>query len=430
MPIVAIVEDHDKMYQDMIDSGTKPIIINDLPCTTESDKEHIKELTITQLSSDTLATVPTCGGSCNATRGRIYLGTTCPACGNVVRTSIEESSRSLLWIRAPKGVKRMISPIAMRMLSGYFSKGSYDAISWLIDPAYSNTSRVPAEILKLEARNHTRDLNYFTERFDNILEDLIDIFPEKPKRSYTELRGWIEKFRHCLFPKHLPLPSKNLFIADKTILGIYMEESIQESLDTIYHFVSIDKDFYDQSPRVILNRTARGLSRQAAFYNKYIGSNMQPKPGHMRRQQYGARNVWSGRSVIVSQTGDHKYDEVGLPWRVVVPLFQHHLAGKLMRRGMMVNEALDHIFRNVANYDPLIHELLDECFAEAPSGRGPSVIVHRNPTLQGGSMQRFFAYFKTDPTDPCISLSILTVTAPNADFDGKPLPSLNSFNCW
>jgi len=34
-------------------------------------------------------------------------------------------------------------------------------------------------------------------------------------------------------------------------------------------------------------------------------------------------------------------------------------------------------------------------------------------------MQRFFGKLKTDPTDPSIGMSILTVVPPNADFDGK-----------
>lgn len=36
-------------------------------------------------------------------------------------------------------------------------------------------------------------------------------------------------------------------------------------------------------------------------------------------------------------------------------------------------------------------------------------------------MQRYFGKLKTDPSDPCIGMSILTVVAPNADFDGDAL---------
>ncbi len=416
MPVIAEVVDHDELYERLVAQGIEPIIINDLPSTTEADKERIKELTITQLSSDTISIVPTCGGTvCNqATRGKYNLGKTCPICGNVVRSTIEDSARSLLWLRAPEGVERLINPIALNFLSSYFSKGQYDAIAWLTDSAYSPTGRMQPEIEKLMRLNHTRDLNYFTENFDRILEDLIDIFPEKPQKPHSELREWVRDNRKALFPKKIPLPSKNLFIMDKTIVGIYMELSIQEALDTIYHFVSIDRDFHDRTPRVIMNRTARGLLRQAKFYHSYLGTNFQPKPGHFRRQVYGSRSNWAARAVIVSETGRHKYDEVGVPWRIAVPMFQHHLMGKLMRHGYIFNDALEYVLSHVGVYDPLIHQFLDEIFQEFPGGRGPVMILHRNPTLLQGSAQRYFAYLKTDPTDPCISMSILTVVAPNA----------------
>lgn len=74
MPNIAEIVDHEKLFREIVDSGITPVIINDLPCTTESDKEKIKELTLTQLTSDTLSIIPTCGGACNSTRGQYALG--------------------------------------------------------------------------------------------------------------------------------------------------------------------------------------------------------------------------------------------------------------------------------------------------------------------------------------------------------------------
>lgn len=439
MPNIAELVDHQAVYDELIENGVAPVIINDLPSATEDDRKRIKELTITQLSSDTISLVPTCGVSCNKTRGRYAIGTTCPHCGNVVESTVADNAKSVLWLRAPKGVNTMMTPVMTRMLSSYFTKAGYDAIAWLTDSGYSPVSRVPLEIEKLARRNHGRDLNYFSENFDQILADLMDIFPEKSNRPYNELHRFIQENRHKIFSRYLPLPSKNLFVVNKTVLGVYMELSIQDSLDIIYHFVSIDRDFYDRSPKVIMNRTARCLYRQSLFYDSYIRTNMQPKPAHMRRHLYGSRNVFSGRAVIISMTDPHRYDTVGIPWRMAVPMFQHDLSGILQREGMTHNEALGHIMRHVCVYDERICRHLKDIFSQASTSkrskyglteetesRGPAFLLHRNPTLGPGSMQRFFGILKEDPRDPCISMSILTVTSPNADFDGDALGLLYS----
>lgn len=415
MPVVAELVNHDEIYYSVVAAGIKPVIINDLPYTTERDKEEIRELTITQLTSDTISIIPTCGGTCKKTRGKWALGRVCTHCGNVVRSIIDDSAKSLLWMRAPEGIRALISPVAWQMLSSYFTKNNHDAIQYLTDSAYAPTSRRPAEMEKLDARNHERDLNYFIDNFDDIIEDLMMIFPEKNNRPYADLRWWIKAHRDCIFTKYQPLPSKNLFITDKTILGIYMEDSVEDALDTIYHFVSIDLEFYDRSPRVVANRTARVLARQAAFFHSYISSNFQPKPGHLRRHVFGSRSQYAGRGVISSVTGDHRNDEVHIPWRIAIPMHQHALMGKLMRYGYNFNGALGYLLRHVAVYDELMHEFTQELFDEAHGGRGPVHLLHRNPTLQQGSMQRYFGKLKTDPSDPCIGMSILTVVAPNAD---------------
>lgn len=415
MPVIAELLDYDKIYEDLIDQGVTPVIINDLPCTTESDKEHIKDLTITQLSSDTINIIPTCGGACNKTKGKWALGRTCVFCGNIVKTNIDQSSQSLLWMRAPNGIEALMSGVAWKLISSYFTKNKHDALCYLTDSAYSPASKRPLEIDRLEQKGHERDLNYFIRNFDEIILDLISIFPEKNNKPYSDLRWWIAQHRHLIFSKYQPLPSKNLFITDKTILGIYMEDSIKDALDTIYHFVSIDLEFFDQSPKVVANRTARVLARQANFYHNYIATNFQPKPGNVRRGLLGSRNIFSAYVVMSSETGDHRHDELRVPWRVAVPMFQHHLMGKLMRHGFNFNEAFGYLLRHVAIYDKLIHKFLDEIFTkECPNGRGPVCLWARNPTLLPGSMQRFFMKLKTDADDPTVGMSILTVVAPNA----------------
>ena len=68
---------------------------------------------------------------------------------------------------------------------------------------------------------------------------------------------------------------------------------------------------------------------------------------------------------------------------------------------------------------------MNELIAEAPNQRIP-VIFQRNPTLHRGSAQLLYiTKVKKDPRDITISLSVLVLSAPNADLIQKnqgPLP--------
>lgn len=427
MPIILEVEDHNRMFADAV-KRIKPVFINDLPNSTEEDKERIKALTLNQLNSDTISIIPRCG--CGHTRGRFALGKQCIACGDVVKSNIDESVTSLLWFRKPEFVDRLMNPAVWAMLSSYFSKSNFNALQYLTDNLYTSGARTPPEIEKLSQYGFERDFNYFTGNFEEVVNGMMHAFKPKVNKPYNDLIDFLDANKSKIFSDQQPVLNRALFVADKTNLGIYMENSVKEALDALYHVVSIDKDFHDRSEKVIVNRTARMQARMASFFDSYTGTNMQPKPGHARRHVYGSRVAFAARAVITSITDSHRHDELGVPWCIAVPMFQHHLMGKLMRHGFTYNGALGYVYRHVHIYDSLIHRFLDEIFTEYPGGRGPVMLIHRNPTLQQASMQRVFGYLKTDPRDKAISFSILTVVGPNADFDGRHLPSLNSFNCW
>lgn len=418
MPIVLELDNHNKAHAEAL-KRIKTIYINDLPNSTEEDKERIKSLTLNQLNSDTVSIIPRCG--CGRTKGRFALGKQCMICQDVVKSNIDESITSLLWFRKPEFVSNLMNPVAWGMLDTYFSKSGWSAIQYLTDSLYVGGSRIPPEIEKLSEFRLERDFNFFTENFETCVEALMAVFKPKPNKPYNELIDWLDNGRDCIFSDFQPVLNRALFVTDKTNLGIYMENSVKDAVDAYYHVVSIDKDFHDRSEKVIVNRTARMQARMATFFDKYTGSNMQPKPAHYRRHIYGSRVLFAARGVISSVTDHHNHDEVGVPWCIAVPMYQHHLMGKLMRHGFTYNGALGYVYRHVHIYDELIHRFLDEIFREYPGGRGPVMLLHRNPTLQQGSMQRVFGYLKTDTRDKTISMSILIVVAPNADFDGDAL---------
>jgi len=375
LPIVLEVEDHDRMFAQTIER-VEPIFLNDLANSTEEDKERIRALTMNQLNSDTISIIPRCG--CGHTKGRFALGKQCPVCQDVVKSNIDESVTSLLWFRKPEFVHKLVNPAVWSMLSSYFSKSNFNAIQYLTDNLYTAGTRTPPEIEKLSEYGFERDLNFFTRNFDDVLGGLMSAFKQKANKPYRELIDFLDDNRSRIFSDQQPVLNRAMFVADKTNLGIYMENSVKDALDAYYHVVSIDKDFHDRSEKVIVNRTARMQARMAAFFDSYTGTNMQPKPGHARRHVYGSRVIFSARGVISSTTDHHRHDEIGVPWCIAVPMFQHHLVGMLMRHGFTYNGALGYVYRHVHIYDELLHRFLDQIFREYPGGRGPSMLLHRN----------------------------------------------------
>jgi len=175
---------------------------------------------------------------------------------------------------------------------------------------------------------------------------------------------------------------------------------------------------------------------------------LSPKSGWFRRHVFGTRPAFSFRAVISSLHGEHRYNEVHLPWSLSVSLFKQHLLNKLHRRGMPPAKANQYLQDHIETFSELLSELFDELSEEATeqsrqeairrSGSilhrmvnlpvdlqydsGIGTIIQRNPSLKRLSAQRFFiTKIKKDPAINTISLSVLVLKGPNADFDGDAL---------
>ena len=88
---------------------------------------------------------------------------------------------------------------------------------------------------------------------------------------------------------------------------------------------------------------------------------------------------------------------------------------------MTPNECIQFLNSYTNKYHPLLDELFKELINESPAKSIP-VILQRNPTLVRLSAQYLrVTKIKIDPSDNTISLSVLVLKGPNADFDGDAL---------
>lgn len=411
MPVFQQLVDLNLLFQQL---SEPPIIINDLINTAETDREAIREMVTTRYSSDMISLMPAC--RCGKTKGEFSKLVVCEYCGTPVKSSVETDIEPSVWFRKPNGVAPLLSPIVWTMLKNRFKKSGFSILQWLTDTTYNPTVKIPPVIAKLQAAGLKRGYNNFYEHFDSIMGFLFSIPEFKFPRSQVDyLQALITQCRPYLFSDYIPLPNKSILIIENTKLSKFVDNTVIKAVDAIEMITSIDKCFYDQTPRVKENRAAKAIDRLAEFHVLYNKNTLRPKEGQFRKHIFGTRTIFTFRAVITSITGTHKYDELEVPWAIGLTAFRPHHINKLMKLGMDLNSAIGMLNGHVGKYHPLLDQLLQELISESPNGKIPVTFL-RNPSLPQGSIQCLgIGKFKTDPEDKTIGISDLIIKSPNAD---------------
>lgn len=353
-----------------------PVIVNDLTMMTEDEREFVSNMITTRYSADMVTLLPTC--RCGFKKGEYSSRVRCPRCGEFVKSSSDDDIEPAIWMRAPLGIERLISPNIMSMLKTRLRVSGFNVLQWLIDTDYRAPVKQPEVISKIVQKGIARGYNNFVTNFDQIIETLFSFREFGVKRGqFDYLAHHLAVHRSSIFSSYLPIPNKALLILEKTHLGIYVDPNVIDAVDAIKMMVGIDKTFYDKSQRARENRTAKALMKLTEFYEKYNKTNFDPKPGLPRRHLYGSRNNMSFRAVITSITDTHKYNEIYLPWCIGMTTFEPMLKNKLMGMGYSPNDATALIYGHIEKYHPLLDRILENLIDETPD-KGIGLLLERN----------------------------------------------------
>lgn len=420
------VVDHDEEIRRLL---RPPIIVNELNVEDIHDKDLLERHLLTNYHGNTYSMIPTC--DCGMTQGGDKKGKTCPVCQTLVLPHTERPMESELWIQAPEGVHGLINPIAYWVMSLGFNYRKVNVIRWLIDPTYRGQFDVPP-IEVLQSRGIRRGLNHFIENFDYIIEILME------KGTYTnvtakskreETFAFIQQFRDRIFPSVLPIPNRISFVTERGPTGKYAEARIfGNAIDAVNTITALRTRITPVTQIIKENAAVKACLQLCDFYFAQWKEALGNKKGWFRKHIFGTRMPFTGRSVITSITDIHDYDELHTPWALSVAIFKFHLMNKLLKRGYTINEAFQHIYYSVNNWNRLTRDLFDELLKEASgftsltNKPGQMVLFNRNPTLTRGSVQQYvITQVKDDLSDISISLSVNTLISLNADFDGDSL---------
>lgn len=361
-----------------------------------------------------LSNEPSC--ECGELKGGYNINTVCKNCRTPVKELFDQELQTLVWMRSPNGVEKLINPMVLTQLSDRFTKSKFNIIEWLCNTDYHPAINKPEEIAELLALGVKRGYNNFIQNFDAYLEILFSLKNPKVKKGEIEdIQTHLKINRDCCLSWHLPLPNKSLLVIENTQVGIFVDPIVVGAVDAIRTICSIDTSLSSFTLKQKENRTAKTLFILANFCNEVYHDILASKNGLFRKHVFGSRNYFSTRAVISSNTKVHKYDELYISWGAGVTMFKIHLMNKLLKLGYNPNSASALLQKSTYVYHPLIDQLFNELINESPE-KGIYCIYGRNPSLTRGSSQRMkITKIKTDVDDPTITMSILAVKGFNAD---------------
>jgi len=412
----------DDVYHSLRNS---PVLANHQDVTTEAGKEALNRLIFDRYEGDSLNILPSC--NCGHLIGGQYEGIECPECETICQSTMDRPLESLIWLKAPTGITRLMNPTAWIMLSDALTVSNFNMLEWFCDPSYKPTGKFHPKFQKLDSYKFERGLNYFYENFDKIMDAIFSLRIHKLSGpDGDDIVHWVRMNRNSIFCEYLPMPSKVGFVVETGGAGTFIDKTITLAVDALRTIIGIENPVVPLTGFRRQARATRAIKTLAEYYLKFFKDTLGGKPGIFRKHVFGGRIHYSGRAVISSISEPHDYEELHLPWSLSVQLFKTHLTNKLLRgsedREPMSPNQIERLLReSTLQYNEIIDNLFKELIREAPH-KGIPCLFQRNPSLARGSAQQLFiTKVKTDVRVTTISFSTLCLKAPNADYDGDEM---------
>ena len=271
------------------------------------------------------------------------------------------------------------------------------------------------------------------------IKAFIELFPDIKFRGDTSQRKKFIKVLNDAYKK------KTLFIDKLPVIPPDFRSAFQDDagnwvideMNDIYLAI-MRRSFQVQSSAKtgpLFDLLSWGLQSAVIDHDKYVRSKIAKKNGIIREQLAGKRVDFSGRAVITPGP-DLKVNEVGLPFRMAVSLFEpfiiHHLlySGKVDRDALEIEvkgftelelsvDSVQRVLKSIRDGDEMPQALYD-MFAKATEVvmTDRVVLSKRDPVLHPESIRAFTPKLNHGDT---IQVNTMQVGGFNADFDGDTM---------
>jgi hypothetical protein len=371
--------------------------------------------------------VPTC--KCGAVRGVSKRGTICPLCGTECSSHFVDQLTHTAWIGIPSHLPPVLHPVWYMILKRW--TGGQKKYESVVDILMNPTLEVPDQLVPYLPPE--RSFRYFYEHFDELLHMMLHSYPvtaRKPLAHSVEV--FSRHYRKVAFCKHLPILHSSLHPLRRNTGTLYFAEKTSQSI--IEAAIDLSAMTYSEratkmTPEVQNARLHGVYTSVIRYYQDLVKTKLGGKNALLRKHNFGTRIHWSIRAVIVPHDELRDLDEVVLPWGSTLNLLKLQILNFLMNRyHRTLEEALSIFMTALSKYDRVVDDIVKQIIYEFPDHKMP-IAMGRNPTIAYGSIMKLYVKdFRKDPEDETMSINACIVSRPNADFDGKHVAVVKSWN--
>ena len=444
-PLYPAFPDYNHMHDT---SRLKHVYLNDFDFNLEEDRERLARITRMEFEENSFETVARCQYGC--TRGNYLLnsGRLCKKCNTPVEIFLNEGEDTRVWLKCPEGVEKFIN---IGFFTTFFNNihianpsPSISVPRFFIDPIYRNEQKKKRNGSNIALNQLLQDLeitevnlNTFYQNCDKIMEYILvgkGARYSKLKKEGQETLEMYYKYKDIAFCDYIKVPARYCVVLEKTGKEVLSYKHHPETAK-LYHAIA---DTAKSNPLVkltkkdLLNNTDIVGKNLVALADQYRETNNPKgvfnKPGINRKHCAAGPIPVTARGVITSETGIINADEIIVPWKVGVQMYETPILSWLYRKGYSPLKAK--LLHRKASYE-IVPEI-DEFFTDAEDNRKMIMLAGRNPSIEYLSRKAYFPRFNRDLRDESVKIPITGTREFNADFDGKliALPSLNFSNCW
>jgi len=399
----------------------RKVLLNSFDYLNKEHRGLIPNMIKNTVKDDIVNLTPTC--QCRGTGDFSNINAVCPICETRVTDMFADFS-PFLWIKQMDGMPLFISPMFLLELDRVVNiqvvgNESFSMIRWFSDKQYNpDTKSASKQILELFTTDPKveRSYTWFTNNIEYIILKIQSFTTARNKVNKLKvLYSIYQKRKNIIHVSVIPFPHKKFMIHEPNALGNYIQGSIPYLMNAALLFMK-----YKGDCSITLKERAIGrvLSFLTKAYLNIINSFLAAKEGGFRKNLFGLRGDYSMRAVIVPIQGPHEYDELYIPWKSAIRIFEYHIINILYNRnGMTMNVILKMLSDAESRYIPLIDDVLKTLIKEGRDGI--ACILYRNPSQNNASIVRLrITHVTTDVGNETFALSSLTMPLMNADVDG------------
>lgn len=271
------------------------------------------------------------------------------------------------------------------------------------------------------------------------IEQFIKVFPKIQFRGErSDREEYIKKLQQAYKDKTLfidiipviPVTQRDIF-QDKD--GRWTSDPMNDSyLKVIRRAIQVKSTPKGSSLYDLMNYEVQKIVIE---HDKYIRKLIAKKSGLIRSQMLGKRSDFTGRSVITPGP-DLKVNEIGIPFRLAIPLFEPFIIYRIFNTNMLNRAELESevkaftglelsidtmkvIFKAIKSNDEIPKKLYDMIYqATEVAMMGRAVLAKRDPALHAENVRAFTPKLIKGNT---MQLCTLQVGGFNADFDGDTM---------